>query len=123
MKFNKIQWYCVAVVVILLLSASKATSQQHFSIQVGIGPGKIQYYDNHHPVFFSGPLEEDLKYSPSWNIMMKSTWTLSKQFYFSLALSHLTMTNTHESVVPSWAGPYENQLTQGFIHVYLQFQY
>jgi len=117
LKLNKIQWYCVAGVVILLLSAPNAISQQHFSIQVGMGLGKIQYYDNYHPVFFSGQLDEDLKYSPSWNIMMKSTWALSKQFYFSLALSHLTITSTHESVVPAWAGPNENQLTQGFIHI------
>ncbi len=107
----------VVVVVILLFAATKAASQQHYSIQIGIGPGKIQYYDNYHPVFFGGPLDEDLKYSPSWSILVKSTWNLSQQLCFSLALSHLTITSTHETVLPDWKGPYENKLTQGFIHI------
>ena len=112
-----LKFYNVAVIVILLLSVTRLQSQQHFSIQIGIGPGKIQYYENYHPVFFSGVLNEDLKYSPSWSVAIKSTWTLSQRFCFSLAISHLTITSTHESVLPDWKGPFENNLTQGFFHI------
>jgi hypothetical protein len=111
--FNSI----IAVILLLIFMPSLVKSQQYFSFGAGFGVGKIQYYENFHPVFLSGAEDEDLKYSPAWTFSAKSTWIISKNIDFSLALSHLTITSNTGAVLPDWFGFNEEKLTQGFIHI------
>ena len=104
------------MILLSLCIQTKAESQQYFSYRIGLGAGKIQYYDSFHPVFLSGPGNEDLRYSPAWTLSVKSNWIISKNFDFSIALSHLTLTSNNESVLPNWRGFWENNLIQGFFH-------
>jgi hypothetical protein len=105
------------VILLLFFQVTKVKSQQYFSFRAGFGAGKIQYYENFHPVFFSGPEDEDLKYSPAWTFSAKSTWSISKNIDFSLAFSHLTITSKYMVVLPNWHGFNEEKLSQGFIHL------
>ena len=97
---------------------TRAKAQQYFSFRVGLGPGKVQFYENFHAIFLSGPGNEDIKYSPAWTFSGKSTWKIGENINFSLALSHITVTADKDAVrPPSWGGSYENNLNQGFIHL------
>jgi len=92
--------------------------RRHYSVSVEYGYGKIQYYDNHTPVYTIGSDENAPKYSPSWQIKLDGTWLLSHRFDFVFALSHLTITEKYSSnLSPDWEGFGEDHLIQGFLHI------
>ena len=89
-----------------------------YSLSVGYGVGKIQYYANNHPVITIGSNNEKLKYSPSLYLAIKGRWNLFNKVDFTLAIEHTTVTeNNSTSQVPTWAGFGEKKLIQGFQHI------
>jgi hypothetical protein len=114
------------VFIIFLVSISQFYSiaygqtfsrSNYWSISAGIGTGKIQYYDNFTPTFVSGSTNEDVKYSPSWEIGISRTWPLKESFDFSLGINHLTITERNpNALIPSWDEFGEEKLVQGFFH-------
>ncbi len=113
----------IAVMLTVCFIPLNGISQQYFSIQGGIGLGKVQFYENYHPVYLSGSGKEDLKFCASWNILLRSTWPLSEKFDVAISASHLTISGRKGAVRPSWTNPSEENFTQGFIHIIPSFSY
>lgn len=113
----------IAVILTFVGTTVNASSQQYFSIQGGIGLGKVQFYENYHPVYLSSQSNADIKFNPSWNIAIRSTWPINEKFDFALSASHLTITGRREAARPSWTNPSEENFTQGFFHLFPSFSY
>ncbi|MEP6794066.1 MAG: hypothetical protein ABJB16_07050 [Saprospiraceae bacterium] len=113
----------IFLVLIVGLTFNSVKSQSFFSsknvsVSSSYGCGKIQYFADHSPsiVFSADP--KVIEYSPSWSFKIGKTFWLNNRFDFSIALSHITLTEKSKNVaLPYWFDFSEKHYRQGFFHI------
>ncbi len=99
------------------LKSQSFFSSKNLSVSSTYGWGKIQYFFEHSPSTIAAADEKAIKYSPSWSFKIEKTFWLNKQFDFSIAFSHITMTEkSKNTALPYWFDYSDKHYTQGFFH-------
>ena len=92
-------------------------SSKNLSISTTYGCGKIQYFFEHSPSIVFSADAKAIEYSPTWSFKIGKTFWLNDRFDFSIALSHITLSEkTKNTALPYWFGASDKIFTQGFFH-------
>lgn len=110
----------ILIVLIIGLAQNIVLSQSFFSgkelsVFATYGLSRVQWYNDHIPRYPIGSDQDADGYSPSWSLGLEKNYYLNNFFDFSIGLSYLRVSETHNVPKPGWLQFDGN--SQGFIHL------